>query len=233
MESPAATATNLGLLWAVIEAEARHERHRALSEVIGQDEKAERLLRQAGEAGDTGALMALAGTRRDAGDHAAAERLYRQAAEVGDPGALTALADMRRNAGDHEEAERLYRHAVDAGDFTALTDLVIMRTEQGDFAQAEALAESIPNVSQRSSSLTLLSERLRDIGDVEAAEAVARKARALEEQPNAIWAPRQPEHRRHATVSEALADQDGLEHRLVALEAKLDLLLERTALPKS
>ncbi|MFI9446089.1 hypothetical protein [Streptomyces avermitilis] len=107
---------------------------------------AERLARQAADAGDTSSLWHLAVVAKAAGDREAAERMFGAALDAGNTDALTELMVLRGRARDWEAAERIARQAVEAGKDYVLTHLAKMREEAGDSEAAERLARQAADV---------------------------------------------------------------------------------------
>ncbi|MET9067784.1 hypothetical protein [Streptosporangium sandarakinum] len=103
--------------------------------------RAERLWLLAAEAGSVKALLRLAESREQAGDHAEAEQWARRLCEAGsNEYSITQMAESRRERGDHRGAERLYRILIEFGEITPLLALSRLRRESGDEPEAEQLA---------------------------------------------------------------------------------------------
>ncbi|MEE2042532.1 tetratricopeptide repeat protein [Nocardiopsis tropica] len=101
---------------------------------LGRSEEALQVCRTAAEAGNTQAMLVLAGM---AADDSQAERWYRRAAEAGDASAMRQLGRLVEKAGRFQEAERWYRRSLNAGDTTALSRLGRLARRVGDVRKAE------------------------------------------------------------------------------------------------
>ncbi|MEV5880962.1 helix-turn-helix domain-containing protein [Streptomyces sp. NPDC052101] len=150
-------------------------RELARRERAANRDRDEALLRQAVDAGNTEALLGLAGLRKEAGDRDGAEALLRQAADAGASDALLELAGLREQAGDRGEAEALLRQAVDAGNSDALFALVRRRERAGDRGGVEALLRQAVDTGSTEALLRLAGLR-EQAGDRGEAEALLRQA---------------------------------------------------------
>ncbi|MEU3887162.1 hypothetical protein [Streptomyces sp. NPDC029041] len=113
-------------------ADAAQSRHRL--------QWAHHLYHRAADVGSKDALISLAWTRENSGDHNAAEALALQAGRIGDARALIEFGWSRELSGDDDSAEALYRQAFASGDVRGLTSLALMRQKVGDHDGAETLA---------------------------------------------------------------------------------------------
>ncbi|GGQ18027.1 hypothetical protein [Streptosporangium pseudovulgare] len=124
--------------------------------------RAERLWRLAAEAGSVNALLRLAESREQAGDHAEAEQWVRRLCEAGsDEYSITRMAKSRRERGDHRGAERLYRILVEFGKITPLFALSRLRREFGDEPEAERLARQAADAGYSTPLVSLARELAR------------------------------------------------------------------------
>ncbi|MCD9879175.1 transcriptional regulator [Streptomyces guryensis] len=109
-------------------------------EEAGDQEGAERLARQAAEAGHPGIAFQL-GWARQINDRKGADRAYLPAAHAGHSNARYHLAMMRQSAGDREGAEYWLRRACEVGNYFAMRDLASLRAAAGDLAESKRLAQ--------------------------------------------------------------------------------------------
>jgi TPR repeat protein len=100
-------------------------------------EEAERVFRQAAEAGNPASMSNLGALLNKRGDKEEAERWFRQAAEAGNADGITSLGALLEERGETEEAERLYRQAVEAGNAFGKTSLGALLEERGETEEAE------------------------------------------------------------------------------------------------
>ncbi|MEU1466317.1 helix-turn-helix domain-containing protein [Streptomyces sp. NPDC005727] len=105
----------------------------------GRGEDAEALLRQAVNAGSTGALSRLVRHYERAGNWERAEALLRKAADTGNAYALHQLALLQEYAGEQDDAEALVLRAAEAGRPRAPYELILMRHAAGDKEGIQAL----------------------------------------------------------------------------------------------
>jgi TPR repeat protein len=118
----------------------------------------EQRYQRAVDAGDTSAMVGLAGLLLGRGDDSGAAQLYQRAADAGDTSAMVGLAGLLLGRGDDSGAAQLYQRAADAGDTSAMVGLAGLLRGRGDESRAQQLIKDAADVGDTTAS-TGLEER--------------------------------------------------------------------------
>ncbi|WP_405835063.1 tetratricopeptide repeat protein [Streptomyces sp. NBC_00105] len=105
----------------------------------GRNEEAEKVYRQAANAGDTAAAVNLGFLLAELGRNDEAEEMYRQAANAGNTTAAFNLGHLLAELGRNDEAEEMYRQAAATGHAGAISNLGNLLSEAGRSGEAEEM----------------------------------------------------------------------------------------------